>query len=95
MDAKNLAGSLKVAILIQSMGRDAAQEILDNLSDSERELVESHLSKMGRISPMIVEKVAEEFTRMALMCLSLILTLSCFSRRALRLLYSVFFNMNA
>jgi len=65
MDPKQLAGSLKVAILIQSMGRESAQQVLNSLSDSERDLVESHLSRMGKISPQLAEKVAEEFTQMA------------------------------
>ena len=65
MDTKNLAGSLKVAILIQSAGKKESQKILDRLNGSERELVEKHLSQMGMISPDVVEKVAKEFTEMA------------------------------
>ena len=61
MDTKNLPGSLKVAILIQSMGEKESQEILNCLSSSERDLVKQHLSQMGMISPDVVEKVAKEF----------------------------------
>lgn len=64
MDIKNLAGSVKVAILIQSMGEKESQAILNSLSSSERNLVEQHLSQMGMISPDVVEKVAKEFTEM-------------------------------
>ncbi|MCJ7616412.1 MAG: flagellar motor switch protein FliG [Desulfobacterales bacterium] len=65
MDTKKLAGSLKVAILIQSAGEEESQKILKSLSSSERELVKKHLSQMGMISPDVVEKVAKEFTEMA------------------------------
>ncbi|MBW1745380.1 MAG: flagellar motor switch protein FliG [Deltaproteobacteria bacterium] len=65
MDTKKLAGSLKVAILIQSAGKVESQKILNSLSSSERELVKKHLSQMGMISPDVVEKVAKEFTEMA------------------------------
>ena len=65
MDTKKLAGSLKVAILIQAMAEVEAQKVLDVLSNSERELIKKHLSQMGMISPDVVEKVAREFTEMA------------------------------
>jgi flagellar motor switch protein FliG len=65
MDTKKLAGSLKVAILIQSAGEEKSQKILNTLSSSQRELVKKHLSQMGMISPDVVEKVAKEFTEMA------------------------------
>ncbi len=65
MDTKKLAGSLKVAILIQSAGEEKSQKFLNSLSSSERELVNKHLSEMGMISPDVVEKVAKEFTEMA------------------------------
>ncbi len=65
MDTKNLAGSVKVAILIQSMGEKKSQKVLDELDSGERELIKKHLSQMGMISPDVVEKVAKEFTEMA------------------------------
>ena len=65
MDTKKLAGSLKVAILIQSAGEEKSQKILNRLSSSERELVKKHISQMGMISPYVVEKVAKEFAEMA------------------------------
>jgi flagellar motor switch protein FliG len=65
MDAKNLPGSLKVAILIQSMGPHAAGEILNSLGEEERGMIRAHLSQMGAISPDLVEKVAKEFTELA------------------------------
>ena len=65
MDPKSLGGSLKVAILIQSLGKEAGQEILGCLNGGERALIKSHLSQMGKISPEVIEKVAEEFALMA------------------------------
>jgi len=64
MDPNNLPGSLKAAILVQSLGKEASQEIINRLSSTERGLIKSHLSRMGMISPDLVEKVAAEFTQM-------------------------------
>jgi flagellar motor switch protein FliG len=61
MDSKNLPGSLKAAILIQSLGKKASQEMLDRLDPGEKELIQSHLSQMGPIPQDLAEKVAEEF----------------------------------
>jgi flagellar motor switch protein FliG len=65
MAFNQLAGSLKAAILIHSMGRQAADTILNRLTKEEKELVNRHLTQMGRISPDVVEQVAKEFTDLA------------------------------
>ena len=65
MDAKNLPGSLKAAILIHSMGKEASQAILNSLQEEERRLVQTHLAQLvGAVPPEIVESVAQEFTQM-------------------------------
>jgi len=64
MNPKDLPGSLKVAILIQSLGKEISQRILKYLNGTERELIESHLSQMGTISSDVVELVAREFIEM-------------------------------
>ena len=65
MDSKRLPGSLKVAILLQSLGGEASGQILASLTNSERTLVEGHLSQMGTVAPELIEKVAKEFLEMA------------------------------
>jgi flagellar motor switch protein FliG len=65
MDPKNLAGSLKVAILLQSLGEEASRQILRSFDDSDRAVIENHLSQMGPISQDLVESIAQEFTGMA------------------------------
>ena len=65
MDSKKLPGSLKAAILIQSLGGQVSQEMLDRLDPGERELIKGHLSQMGPIPQYLAEKVAEEFTVLA------------------------------
>jgi flagellar motor switch protein FliG len=67
MDPKNLAGSLKVAILVQSLDRESGQMILNSLGSQERDLVLSHLAEMGTISAELVETVAVEFAHKAQM----------------------------
>ena len=65
MDVKNLPGSLKAAILIHSMGKEASQVILSSLQEDERHLVQTHMAQLeGTIPPEIVESVAQEFTQM-------------------------------
>jgi flagellar motor switch protein FliG len=65
MDPSSLPGSLKTAILLQSLGEDASQIIMKGLSEQERLLMHEHLSQMGRVSPELAEKVAQEFAEMA------------------------------
>ena len=64
MDPNNLPGSLKIAILIQSMGEEASQVIINSLDNEEKEIVRNHLDRMGTISPELVEKISEEFAEM-------------------------------
>jgi flagellar motor switch protein FliG len=61
MDPNNLPGSLKAAILIQSLGKEASQKVINSLSNTERVLIEGHLSQMGIVAPDLMEKVAAEF----------------------------------
>lgn len=64
MDPNNLPGSLKAAILIQSLGKEASQKVINSLKNTERVLIEGHLSQMGMVSPDLMEKVAAEFGEM-------------------------------
>ena len=61
MDARNLPGSLKIAILIQSLGTETSQIIMRNLADSEKQAVLAQMEQLGNVSPELVEKIAEEF----------------------------------
>ena len=65
MDPKNLPGSLKVAIIIQSVGKVGAEKILSMMNEEERRVIKNHLAQMGEISPDVVEKVSQEFIRMS------------------------------
>jgi flagellar motor switch protein FliG len=66
MDPRNLSGSLKAAILIHAVGRDAAAPIFNHLSSEDKELVSNHLAQMGQIAPEVTEYVAQEFTSLAM-----------------------------
>jgi len=65
MDSKNLPGSLKAAILIKSLGKEASHEMLNRLDPDQRELIQSHLSQMAPIQQSLTEKVAKEFIALA------------------------------
>ena len=62
MDPRNLPGSLKAAILIQALGKEASQKIISGLTDVERKIVHDHLNQMGPVAPILVENVAKEFS---------------------------------
>ncbi len=62
MDTNNLPGPLKVAILIKSVGEQAAQKILAVMDENEKEIVRKHMSQLGELSPDVIEKVAKNFT---------------------------------
>jgi flagellar motor switch protein FliG len=61
MDARNLPGSLKIAILIQSLGAETSQIIMRHLADTEKQAVLAQMEQLGTVSPELVEKIAEEF----------------------------------
>lgn len=61
MDARNLPGSLKIAILVQSLGPDTSQVVMNNLAENEKKAVLAHMDQLGNVSPDLVEKIAEEF----------------------------------
>lgn len=65
MDPRNLIGSLKAAILVQALGWDVISPVIDQLNKAERNLIFKLQSKLGSISPALVESVAREFLEKA------------------------------
>ena len=65
METTHLSGALKVAVLIHSMGDQIARDILNRMGESEKQIVQQHMSQIGSISPEVVEKIAQEFTMLA------------------------------
>ena len=65
MNPKSIAGPVKAAILIHSLGRPLADTLLKQLSDPEKERIRAQLSQIRTISPEVVEQVAEEFAAIA------------------------------
>jgi flagellar motor switch protein FliG len=65
MDPKRIAGPVKAAILIHALGRPLADILLKRLNESEKEIINSHLSQIRTISPEVVEQVAKEFAHIA------------------------------
>jgi len=63
METANLAGSVKVAILLKSLREDTREAIMQRLDQAENKLLAGHLSQMGDISPDLVEQVAEDFVK--------------------------------
>lgn len=61
MDAKQLTGSVKVAILARAVGPDATRAILSRFSEEERQLVIRLQSRLGALPPSLVDRVAREF----------------------------------
>ncbi len=65
MEHRQLPGPLKAAILLRSMGEQAAASVLQRLTAEEREVVQRQLSQIGALAPEVVDQVAREFTQMA------------------------------
>lgn len=61
MDSKHLPGPLKVAILLNSVGNDISGEVLNVMSETERQTIQEQMSQLSGISQDVVEKVAKEF----------------------------------
>ncbi len=64
MNTNNLSGSVKVAVLVKSFGKDVCSKLISTLSDAEKEKINTLVNEMGAIQPELVEKVAQEFTGM-------------------------------
>jgi len=65
MDPRKLAGPLKVAMLINSLGEEASQAVLGTLSPSEQEKINRLMPQVEAIPVEIVDKVAQEFIEQA------------------------------
>ena len=61
MDAKDLPGPLKIAIMIKSLGPDVGNVLMDGLTPAEKEAVSGQMAQLGSISPDLIEKIAQEF----------------------------------
>ena len=65
MDPRNLAGPLKVAMLINSLGENASKEILNTLGPSEQEKIKKLIPQLSIVPADVVDKVAREFVERA------------------------------
>ncbi len=61
MDAKQLTGSVKVAILTKAVGLNVTQPIIDRFSEQERQLIYRLQTRLGSIPQDMVERIAREF----------------------------------
>jgi flagellar motor switch protein FliG len=61
MNMNQLTGSVKVAILTNAIGLEAAGPILNRFNEKERQLIFKLQSKLGSVPPDLVENVAKEF----------------------------------
>lgn len=61
MDAKQLTGSVKVAILANAVGPQAAQVILSRMDEADRQRIHRLQAKLGVVPQELVDKVAREF----------------------------------
>jgi len=64
MDPNDVSGPLKVAILIQALGEPSSREVLSNMSEEERMLIQGQMDKLGSISPALIDSVIEEFAQL-------------------------------
>lgn len=65
MNLNHLSGSVKVAILTNAIGVQAARPILQRLDDEERKLIFKLQQKLGSVPQSLVEQVAMEFLESA------------------------------
>ncbi|HNU70136.1 MAG TPA: flagellar motor switch protein FliG [Thermodesulfobacteriota bacterium] len=62
MDVRNLPGSVKVAILVQQLGKNERDQLLSKFSGAERETIQRHIAQLGQVPIELAELIAEEFT---------------------------------
>ena len=63
--ATPLSGPQKAAILLLSLGEEAAAEVIKNLSEDEIKAVTQYMSRFDRVTPKDVDRVMNEFYRVA------------------------------
>ncbi len=61
MEIKDLAGSVKAAILIQSLDSKSAEIMLNSMDDMEKVFIKKLMSQLGEVSQDLTERVAREF----------------------------------
>jgi flagellar motor switch protein FliG len=61
MDIQNLPGTFKVAVIIHSLGMDAAAPIINRMDENQKIQLKQHLENMGDIPNDIIEKISQEF----------------------------------
>jgi flagellar motor switch protein FliG len=64
MEPAALPGTMKVAILLQSLGESTANRILSRMDREEREAVRAQMAQVANVPAAVVEKVAREFTEL-------------------------------
>jgi flagellar motor switch protein FliG len=63
MDVNDLAGSLKVSILLRSLDDGLRTMVLEQFTQQEKETVQQHLAQLDTVSPDVVDKISMDFAR--------------------------------
>ena len=61
MDAKQLTGSVKVAILTKSLGPEITRSLMSRFSEEERKLIQRLQVRLGAVPEDMVNRIAREF----------------------------------
>lgn len=61
MNTQQLSGPLKVAVLLKCIGERAASQVLQGMNETERRVVQEHLTQLKTVSPDLVERITQEF----------------------------------
>jgi flagellar motor switch protein FliG len=61
-DWGNLSGAGKAAIVLLSLGKEAAGQVMKNLKDSDVEKIAAEMSRLGQVPKEVQESVLREFT---------------------------------
>jgi len=61
-DWENLGGARKAAIVLLSLGKEAAAQVVKNLKDSEVEKIAAEMASLGPVPAEVEERVLSEFT---------------------------------
>lgn len=62
-DVSELTGRQKTAILLMAVGEEASAEITKTMAPEEVEAISLEIAKMGRVEPMLVEAVIDEWSQ--------------------------------
>ena len=61
----SMTGVRKAAIMLVQFGKEQSAQVLANMSEKEVEMISAEIARLGKLDPIVVDDVLDEFYAMA------------------------------